>query len=377
MNSLGDVTIRVDASSDIGIGHVRRCMILARRLRGDGFAVRLIGAQQFGAAIEPLVEDMPVFWLDARAGGIEREQNQDNEVWDAQVTMSIIGRHPSRVSWVVVDHYRLGERWEMMIREAGHRVLAIDDFRNRKHCADILVADSAAPFDPRLNSCAGKAQMLAGVEFALVDPEFAFSEQDPIPAGGGRRILISYGGADPTDETSKALEAVRLLRQDGHSREWLGTVDVVVGPANMRATQLRAQAKGMKDVVVHVAPESLVPFMRVADMFLTAGGNSMIEALTMRKPCLVTQTSENQALMVDQLRVQRAIRVLGNHAMVGPRDVMKAMAKLHSDYEQFSREVRARPLFDHFGARRISAAIQSMSSGDPSIDHHGVIEAMS
>jgi hypothetical protein len=75
--------------------------------------------------------------------------------------------------------------------------------------------------------------------------------------------------------------------------------------------------------------------------------------------------------------VQRAIRVLGNHAMVGPRDVMKAMAKLHSDYEQFAREVRARPLFDHFGAHRISAAIQSMSSGDPSIDHHGVIEAMS
>jgi UDP-2,4-diacetamido-2,4,6-trideoxy-beta-L-altropyranose hydrolase len=377
LNSLGDVTIRVDASSEIGLGHLRRCVLLARQLRGDGFAVQLIGAQQFGTGIEPLVEDMPVFWLDARECGSKREQNSDNEAWDAQATLSIIGQHPSRVSWVVVDHYRLGERWEKMIHEAGHRVLAIDDFRNRKHCADILVADSATPFDPRLNSCAGKVKMLAGVEFALVDPEFAFSEQSPIPASGGRRVLISYGSADPTDETSKALEAVRLLKQAGHSREWLGAVDVVVGPANMRATQVSARAEGMEGVAVHVAPESLAPFMRTADMFLTAGGNSMIEALTMRKPCLVTQTSENQALMVDQLRVQRAIRVLGNHAIVGPRDVVKAMTKLHSDYEQFSREVRACPLFDHFGARRISAAIQSMSSDDPSIDHHRVTEAMS
>jgi spore coat polysaccharide biosynthesis predicted glycosyltransferase SpsG len=261
---------------------------------------------------------------------------------------------------VVVDHYRLGEQWERIIREAGHRVLAIDDFRDRRHCADILVGDSAAPFDPLLNSYAGKAQVLAGAEFALVDPEFSFSEHVPSPADSRKRLLVSYGGADPTDETTKALEAIRLLRQDARCPEWLGKVDVVVGHANLRAAEVCELAKGVEDVIVHVAPKSLAPLMRKTDVCLTAGGNSMVEALTMRKPCLVTLTSDNQTLMVSQVLEQRAILFLGNYAMVNPRGVAKAITKLLSDYEQSVSDIRARPIFDQFGACRVSAAMQLM-----------------
>jgi UDP-2,4-diacetamido-2,4,6-trideoxy-beta-L-altropyranose hydrolase len=348
-----------------------------RQLRSDGFDVRLIGAQRFGAAIETLIEDMPVFWLEDRAQGIDRIQYSDNEAWDAEATLSIIGRYPARSSWVVVDHYRLGEEWERIIREAGHRVLVIDDFRDRRHCADILVGDSETPFDPLLNSYTGKAHVLAGVEFALVDQEFAFSEQVPCPADSKKRLLVSYGGADPTDETTKALEAIRLFRQDGRCREWLGKVDVVVGHANLRAAEVSELAEGVEGVIVHVAPESLAPLMHKTDVFLTAGGNSMVEALIMRKPCLVTLTSDNQALMVGQLVEQRAIFFLGNHAMVSPLDVVKAMTKFLSDHEQFTNDIRIRPIFDHFGARRISAAIQSIPTDHAVRDKYsGIVEAM-
>lgn len=359
MKSRGDIAVRVDASSEIGVGHVRRCVTLMRQLRIDGFTVRLIGAQRFGAAIETLVEDIPIFWLEDRKSGIGRKQYSNNEARDAEATLSVIGRYPEGLSLVVVDHYRLGEQWERIIREAGHRVLAIDDFRDRRHCADILVGDSAAPFDPLLNSYTGKAQVLAGVEFALVDPEFSFSEQVPSPADSRKRLLVSYGGADPTDETTKALAAIRLLRQDGRCSGWLGKVDVVVGHANLRAAEVSELAEGIEDVIVHVAPKSLAPLMRKTDVLLTAGGNSMVEALTIRKPCVVTLTSNNQTLMVDQLLEQRAILFLGNHAMVSPRDVAKVMTKLLFGYEQFANDIRTRHIFDHFGARRISAAIQS------------------
>ena len=352
-------------------------MTLMRQLRSDGFNVRLIGAQRFGAAVEMFIEKIPVFWLADRESGFDWKQGSDNEVWDAEATLSIIGRCPIRSSWVIVDHYGLGEQWERMICKAGHRVLVIDDFRDRRHCANILVGDSGASFDPRLNSCTGKAQVLAGVEFALVDPEFAFSEQEPSSADTRKRLLVSYGGADPTNETTKALEAIRLFRQDGRCREWLGKVDVVVGHANLRAAEVSGLAEGIEDVVVHVAPESLAPLMRKTDLFLTAGGNSLVEALTMRKACLVTRTSDNQALMVDQLLEQQAILFLGNHAMVSPLDMAKAMTKLLSNYEQFSDDIRIRAIFDHFGARRISAAIQSIPIDHALRDQYpGIVEAI-
>jgi UDP-2,4-diacetamido-2,4,6-trideoxy-beta-L-altropyranose hydrolase len=199
---------------------------------------------------------------------------------------------------------------------------------------------------------------LAGPKFALIDPEFAFSEETSSSVGSKKRLLVSYGGSDPTDETTKILKAVRLLRHNKQCREWLGGIDVVVGQTNTRKDDVIRFAQGIEDVIVHIAPRSLAPLMRNADLFLTAGGNSMIEGLTMRKPCLVTLTSDNQALMMGQLLEQRAILSLGHYIRVGPLDVAKAVTKILSEYEQFANNIKGRPIFDHLGARRISAAIQ-------------------
>jgi UDP-2,4-diacetamido-2,4,6-trideoxy-beta-L-altropyranose hydrolase len=353
--------IRVDADSKIGIGHLRRCKTLIRQLSVDGFNVRIVGRYQFGEKIESLIEGIPISWMEDREFAINESLGFEDEVRDAERTLSIIGRYPKVLSWVIVDHYGLGEKWERIIREAGHRVLVLDDFRNRKHFADILVSDSNVPFDPALNGFLGGAHQLVGAQYALVDSEFAFSEETSSSVENKKRLLISYGGSDPTDETSKALEAVRLLRHDEQCREWLGGVDLVIGHVNTRTDDVIRFAKGIEDVIVHIAPRSLAPLMRKADLFLTAGGNSMVEGLTMRKPCLVTLTSGNQSLMVAQLLEQRVILSLGDHAMVSPIDVAKAVTKILSEYEQFANNIRARPIFDHFGACRISAAIQSIS----------------
>jgi UDP-2,4-diacetamido-2,4,6-trideoxy-beta-L-altropyranose hydrolase len=352
------VAVRVDANSEIGLGHLKRCLTLIRELRADGFNVRLLGRYRFGKEIETLVEGVPVEWLEDREVFIPQGREPEDDSWDAEASLSLIGQYPDGLSWVVVDHYGLGERWERTIREAGHRVLVIDDFRNRRHFADILVSDTNIPFGPTLNE--SWALELVGAQFALVDPEFAFSDDTSSSVESKKQLLICYGGSDPTDETTKALEAVRLLRHDEQRRQRLGRVDVVVGHANMRKDEVVRFAQRIEDVFVHVAPRSLAPLMRRTDLFLTAGGNSMVEGLTMRKPCLVTLTSDNQTLMVSQLVETRAIVSLGEHALVGPTDVAQAVSGILSDYEQFACNVRSRPIFDRFGARRISAALQAI-----------------
>jgi UDP-2,4-diacetamido-2,4,6-trideoxy-beta-L-altropyranose hydrolase len=369
------VAFRVDANSEIGFGHLRRCLTLIRQLRVDRFNVRLVGRYRFRQEMEPLLEDIPTSWIQETETVMDARLALDKEVLDAEGTLSIIGRYPTGLSWVIVDHYGLGEQWERIIREAGHRVLVIDDFRNRRHFADILVSDTSAPFDPILNGCLGWAQELVGPQFALVDPAFAFSEKTSSSVESKKRLFVSYGGSDPTDETSKALHAVRLLRHNEHCRESLGRVDVVVGHANTRTHDVIRFAEGIEDVIVHIAARSLAPLMRNTDLFLTAGGNSMVEALTMRKPCLVTVTSQNQVLMVAQMLEQRAIVSLGDHTMVGSLDVAKAVMNIMREYEQFADNVKARPIFDHFGARRISAAIQSISEDKvPDYRWSGIIE---
>jgi len=360
LKGLGDVAVRVDADSRIGIGHVQRCVVLARQLRLDGFAVRLVVRHQLNSAVEPLIEDIPISWLEMTEGAVDEARARSKEEYDAELTLSVVGRRVAGFSWVIVDHYDLGERWEGCIRAVGHRVLAIDDFRTRRHCADVLVSDTGARFDATLNGCPGKAYELAGPRFAIVDPAFAFSEDTPCSTEGTRLLLVSYGGSDPTDETTKALEAVRVLRHNEAFRHCVGAVDVVVGQANPRAGKVRRFAEGIGDVAVHVGPRSLAPLMRQASLFLTAGGNSLVEALTMRKPCVVTLTDDNQALMMAQVGGHRAVVFLGPHALVGPPEVASGVMQVLADYDQRVSDVRAQPLFDQYGAARISAAIQSI-----------------
>jgi spore coat polysaccharide biosynthesis predicted glycosyltransferase SpsG len=175
--------------------------------------------------------------------------------------------------------------------------------------------------------------------------------------GNPKRLLVSYGGSDLTGETLKALGAIQALRLDEQLRGRVGPVDIVIGPTNPKADAIEQTAQVIQDVIVHRAPSSLEPLMRQADLILTVGGNSMVEALTLRKPCIVTVTGDNQASMVRELHAEGVIRSLGRHATVKSDDVRKIAAAVLADFDTFAARIASRSLFDHLGARRIASAM--------------------
>lgn len=337
MTAAAHVVFRLDASPEIGLGHLRRCVTLATKLRELGASVHLVSRQPFGPSIEPLVAGHPFSSLRSAAAS-------DLELGDAEATIAAAGPAGER-TWMVVDHYGLGQRWEKRLRDAGFRVLAIDDFRNRKHHADLLVSDAEAAFDPTLNERPG--QTLVGRKYALIGPEYAYSES---AAGkrAGRRLLISYGAADATGETLNALTAIRSLKDV--------EADVVIGPLNRKESEIRREAGKVAGSTVHIAPAGLAPLMRAADLVLTAGGNSLVEALSLRKPCLVSVTADNQELMVRQLDDEGVIR------LAKPGRMAEALGETLADLPRFSAQVASQPFFDHLGPQRVAAAMLEMLS---------------
>jgi UDP-2,4-diacetamido-2,4,6-trideoxy-beta-L-altropyranose hydrolase len=356
------VAIRVDADPQAGLGHFRRCLTLAELLGDSGCRVRLVCMNRLDPAIAPLAGSCAVSALEEASRVPAGAAAPDEELWDADATLSVIGKG-NNASWVVVDSYRLGHRWERRVRDAGHRIMVIDDFRNRMHHADLLVSDSEGPFDPALNGVASGARTLVGRKYSLIGPEYAYAPT-PFPRNPGpRRVLVSYGGGDSTNETRKAIAAIGQLKSGGAARDALGETDVVVGNLNASGREIARCAQSVQDMAVHVAPASLAPLMRAADLILTAGGNTLVEALALRKPALVTITHENQALMVNQLAADRMIRVLGTQDTVGPDDVAAAIAGALADFAAFAAHVASRPLFDHLGAQRIAAVMLQVPEG--------------
>jgi UDP-2,4-diacetamido-2,4,6-trideoxy-beta-L-altropyranose hydrolase len=351
------VAFRVDAGPAIGIGHLRRCLTLAAALSEQGCNVRLVCKEPLGPDIAFLVAPYTTHWL----RNVHRDTNPhsavDEELWDAEATLFVLGKRRTAVSWIVVDSYRLGYRWERKVRDAGHRIFVIDDYRDRRHHADLLLSDSETPFDPALNELARSARALVGGQYALVDPAYEFSGVAANRATGPKRILVSYGGGDPTGETLKALEAIRALSNEERFRAWVARVDIVAGLMNPRSAAIVCAAENIPDVIVHKALPSLEPLMREADVVLTAGGNSMVEALALRKPCIVTVTGNNQALMVGELDVEGVIQSLGVHATVTSDDVLRMVIRVLADFNVFAARIVSKPVFDHLGAHRVASAM--------------------
>ena len=351
------VAFRFDFGPEIGIGHLRRCLTLAGELHKLGCGIRFVCRKPLNPDLPLPTVPYPILWLDNVSPNTTRRESFDEEIWDADATLSVIGRLADASSWVVLDHFGYGCRWQKKVRDAGYRIAAIDDGRDRKHHADLLVSDSTAPFDPELNELAERARVLVGREYALVDTAYAYSGSRMTPVKAGKRILVTYGGADPTGESLKALEAIRLARLDGELGARIGPADLVIGPANLHADAIASAADGIQDVTVHRAPPSLDALMRQADLILTAGGNSMVEALALRKPCIVTVTGDNQALMVNELVAERGIRSLGRHTSVTACDMLRAMARVLDEFDACVERLASRPLFDHLGAQRIASAM--------------------
>src|SRR5438270_10410528 len=127
--SLRSLLIRADASVAIGAGHVMRCMALAQAWQGGGGRAVFAAAQIIPAVARKLQEEgFEVVAIGAEIGSKH----------DAVRTQELAReRH---AEWVVVDGYQFDSEYQARIKDAGFRLLFLDDVGRRgRYSADIIL----------------------------------------------------------------------------------------------------------------------------------------------------------------------------------------------------------------------------------------------
>lgn len=290
-----NVFIRVDASVTIGTGHVMRCLALAKAASLRGLTVHFVCCEHNGAALD-LIEKagfalhrLPITANESLSAGYE---GWLGESWqqDAARTARIIQDEVGVVEWLVVDHYGIDERWEGMLRAVAHRIFVIDDLADRRHDCDLLL-------DQNLRSKKAcyvglvppSATVLLGPIHALLRDEFRqVRAQVSVRAGVVRRVMIFFGGSDPTNETEKAIEAIRRLNPTGIE------VDVIVGANNPMKERIAALCMALPYMDFHCQVDNMAHFLVEADLVLGAAGVSSWERLALGAPALVVAVADNQ-----------------------------------------------------------------------------------
>src|SRR5205823_10531073 len=120
--------------------------------------------------------------------------------------------------------------------------------------------------------------------FALLRPEFAQLRPRALRRRDGalRRLLVTMGGSDAVDETSKVLAGLQGCR----GPQW--SVDVVVGGGNPNRSVVQAACARLPGVQLHVDTARMAELMVQADCAISAGGSTTWERCCLGLAALVT-----------------------------------------------------------------------------------------
>ena len=122
--------IRTNYGNDVGLGHISRISSILNDLKKNSHKF-LVFTDKFDKKIAYLINN---YKINSLYVGNKKFKSQFE---DAKIFWSKIKNLPKRV--VIIDDYRIGFTWEKYISNFCHKIVAIDDFINRKHFVDILI----------------------------------------------------------------------------------------------------------------------------------------------------------------------------------------------------------------------------------------------
>jgi UDP-2,4-diacetamido-2,4,6-trideoxy-beta-L-altropyranose hydrolase len=322
------VAIRADASVRIGSGHLMRCLTLARKLRDSGCQVIFISRSLPGNLLEQVGQaGFPVRPLSCRPGESEPGEpagtvfDQDR---DSGQTAAVLAGEGG-VDWLVADHYGIDERWERPLRRHAGKIMVIDDLANRRHDCDLLLDQNLCrdPVSRYRGLLPDSCLRLIGPAYLLLRQEFIEARRSLRTRDGRvRRILVSFGGSDPTNETSKVLTAWQLLdRRDM-------VLDLVPGAGNPLREELLQRCQELEGVNCLCQGDDMAQLMARADLAIGAGGVTAWERCYLGLPALIIAVADNQVAGSRELARRGGASFLGMSSEVPVRDLVAALETL-------------------------------------------------
>ena len=293
------LVIRADADSQIGTGHVMRCVALGQAWQDRGGRVVIVTCRCPAPLVRRLAEE-----------GIEHRSLAETPggTQDCKATVSLAAALDCR--WIVADGYHFTAKYQRMLRNAGFKVLAVDDYGHCDvWCADAVLNQNIFATERSYESEVADCQFLLGTKFALLRREFVQAEPIAHRNGGPiQRLVVTLGGGDPDNATGKVLELLNHIAHPGLN------IRLLVGSVNLHLEGLTTKAEQSKHhVEILTNVRDMPALFRWADGIISAAGSTCWEWLFYRLPAAVITIASNQRRVAKSLAEEGLAIDLGWH----------------------------------------------------------------
>ncbi len=334
------ILFRVDADSEIGAGHLMRCLALAQAWKSRGASVVFAMARSAPLLKNRLVENgIEVVPLSVEPG----------TTGDAEKT--VLSARNINAVWIVVDGYVFDAAFQRILKENNQRVLFIDDYGHAAHySADIILNQNLTADEKLYKNREAFTRLLLGARYALLRSEFnSYRGWKRRIETDVKKILVTIGDGDKPNATLSVIRAVQSLSDNGIE------LTVVAGGSNPHFDELK-NVCGHSPLSIRL--ERNVPnmpsLMAWADMAVCGAGSTSWETAFMGLPNLVLVMADNQAPLSHVLEEKQIAVNLGWFHRLTPQGIATSLRSLMKDKERRVKMSEAGPaLVDGKGAERI------------------------
>jgi UDP-2,4-diacetamido-2,4,6-trideoxy-beta-L-altropyranose hydrolase len=370
--SKGDIIIRVDASVEIGAGHVMRCLAIARAFQGQGytctFLCRLldgnlndyIRSESFSVIELSKPKQVETLGMDEHSPSHARWLGVSWKV-DAVECEAFLNERSGKPVLLIVDSYALDFQWELAMTPLVEKIMVIDDLVDRRHDCDFLLdqtfgrqtSDYSHLISDRCN------YVFCGANYALLRPEFAAERPFALSRRNSTKtvqnIFISMGGVDKNNVTGMVLNELESL-----SVEEDCLIQVVL---RVDAPYFDAVSNQVKESHLNIdllpGVNNMAELMANADIAIGAAGGTAWERCCLGLPALMTVLADNQSDIAIALEKSQVVKLFDWQR---PNDFQKEFKEFLQDYRDYS--LSSARVCDGLGLSRLVNSVVSRLTGD-------------
>jgi len=326
-----DIIFRVDGGDEIGMGHIHRCITLAREL-------------------EKVLKSNITFVTDSRySGGVKklRSTKFDVVVTEKREAFEYIKSVDPDI--IFIDTLDTSSKHVQQLHETSAAIVNLEDLGDGPKHADYVI-------NALYERDTDKQNQFFGSEYVIVKQEF--HEHKPDIHSKVENVLLTFGGSDPSNISTK------VLRELG-STELPYQYKLVLGSDFSHNAELDELPDTIMSQVTIIRNSSNMPeLMEWADIAICSGGRTAYELAATGTPTLVIAHNDREAERMRDLDTFGAVSFLGKGDELEAESITTELVALDKDFDRrVTMSNQAIEFIDKGGLQRILDLVYSMMIG--------------
>jgi spore coat polysaccharide biosynthesis predicted glycosyltransferase SpsG/CMP-N-acetylneuraminic acid synthetase len=326
-----EIVFRVDGGNEIGMGHIYRCITLARELLN-------------------MLEGRVTFVTDNKyEGGVEKLKSTEFDVVTVESGDGFEYINNIEPDIIFIDVLDTASKYVRQLRDTSAAVINLEDLGEGAEHADYVINALYEDGNDRHNE-------LFGAEFVVVEQEF--KDHWSNINYEVENVLLTFGGSDPSNIST------RVITELG-SADLSYRYKLVLGPDFLHDEALSEVPDDILSQVDIVRNSNDMPgLMKWADVAICSGGRTAYELAATGTPTLVVAHNEREAQRMQDLDAFGAVVFLGKAEKLEDIMVAEELSSLDAEYSRrVTMSENAKKFVDGSGVQRIMDLVYEMIIG--------------